>query len=93
VLLPILKQPLARSSSIHPNDAMILPYDANPTRMRFSEGTGGLLLLVMNKVLRRRLDRADARRLQTIGDAMMLAGASLAVIAMLVGYFVSGEGP
>ncbi len=55
--------------------------------------SGGLLLLVMNKVLRRRLDRADARRLQTIGDAMMLAGASLAVIAMLVGYFVSGQGP
>jgi hypothetical protein len=54
--------------------------------------SGGLWLLVMNKVLRRRLNRADARRLQTIGDGMMLAGASLAVIAMLVGYFVSGEG-
>ena len=55
--------------------------------------SGGLLLLVMNKVLRRRTNRANARRLQTIGDAMMLAGASLAVIAMLVGYFVSGDGP
>jgi hypothetical protein len=33
--------PSARSiANIAPNDAMILPYDANPGRMEFSERTG-----------------------------------------------------
>jgi hypothetical protein len=29
----------------------------------------------------------------TIGDAMMLAGACLAVTAMVIGFFISGESP
>jgi len=33
-----------RIANIALNDAMILPYDANPGRMKFSERTGGFSL-------------------------------------------------
>ena len=43
--------------------------------------------------LPRLLQSSNVAFAATIGDAMMLAGASLAVTAMAVGYLVSNAGP
>jgi hypothetical protein len=46
----------------------------------------------IGKVLRRQLGSATAPFLATLGDLTMLAGACLAVAAMILGYFPSDVG-
>ena len=57
---------------------------------------GGVVVLAVS-LLRRFLTRhftfPNVVFVATLGDAMMLAGASLAVTAMAVGYFVSNASP
>ena len=54
---------------------------------------GALVVFGLRRLLTGRLGSADVASISTIGDAMMLAGASLAVAAMAVGYLVSGATP
>jgi len=54
---------------------------------------GGLVRFAVTRIFRRRMDVADTRRMNAIGDGMMLAGACLAVSAMFVDYLMSGESP
>jgi hypothetical protein len=54
---------------------------------------GALVVFGLSRLLTRRLGSADVALIATIGDAMMLAGASLAVTAMAIGYLVSGASP
>lgn len=54
---------------------------------------GALVAFGLSRILHRRLERSNAALVTTIGDAMMLAGACFAVTAMMIGYFISGNGP
>ena len=49
---------------------------------------GGVVRFAVTRIFHRRMDVADTRRMNTIGDGMMLAGACLAVSAMFVGYLM-----
>jgi hypothetical protein len=53
----------------------------------------GITAFGLSKISRRYLDFSNAALVATIGDAMMLAGASLAVTAMAFGYLVPAETP
>ena len=46
-----------------------------------------------SRILLRELGPPNVTLMTTIGDAMMLAGACLAVTAMFIGYFTTGESP
>jgi len=54
---------------------------------------GAVAVFGLRRLLARRLSSADAVFVATIGDAMMLAGASVAVTAMAVGYLMAATGP
>ena len=54
---------------------------------------GGLVRLLMSTIFHQRMGITNAAWMNTIADRMMLVGACLAVIAMLVGYLMSGESP
>jgi hypothetical protein len=54
---------------------------------------GALVAFGLSRILYRQLGSANVALMATIGDAMMLAGACLAVTAMVIGYFISGESP
>jgi hypothetical protein len=54
---------------------------------------GALVAFGLSRILHRQLGTANVALMATIGDAMMLAGASLAVTAMIIGYLSSGESP
>ena len=56
----------------------------------FATGIAGFGL---SKISHRYLDLPMAALVATIGDAMMLAGASLAVTAMAFGYFMPAQTP
>jgi hypothetical protein len=51
----------------------------------------GIFAFGLSKIPRRYLDFPNTALVATIGDAMMLAGASLAVTAMAFGYLVPAE--
>ena len=55
--------------------------------------TGVLVAFGLSRILHRQLGSPNVMLMATIGDAMMLAGACLAVTAMAIGYFVSGASP
>jgi hypothetical protein len=55
--------------------------------------SGALVAFGLSRILHRQLGSANVALMATVGDAMMLAGACLAVTAMMFGYFVSGENP
>jgi hypothetical protein len=55
--------------------------------------TGALVVFGLRRILHRHLGFPNAALIATIGDAMMLAGACLAVTAMAIGYFVPAESP
>ena len=55
--------------------------------------SGALVVFVLSRMVTSRLGSKDAGFVAIIGDAMMLAGASLAVTAMAVGYLASMAGP
>ena len=58
--------------------------------------SGGLIVFVVfafRRFLFRYLASPDVAFVATIGDAMMLAGASLALAAMAIGYLVSNASP
>jgi len=52
--------------------------------------TGALVTFGLSRVFHRQLGAVNAALMSTIGDAMMLAGACLAVTAMVIGYLASG---
>ena len=54
---------------------------------------GTLVAFGLSRILQRQLSAANVALMATIGDAMMLAGACLAVTAMLVGYLMPAETP
>jgi len=54
---------------------------------------GALIMFGSSRLLARRFGAIDFAFIATIGDAMMLAGASLAVTAMAVGYLVANASP
>ena len=54
---------------------------------------GALVAFGLSRILYRQLGSANVAWMATIGDAMMLAGACLAVTAMVIGFFISGESP
>jgi len=54
---------------------------------------GALVAFGLSRILYRQLGSANVALIATIGDAMMLAGACLAVTAMVIGFFISGESP
>jgi hypothetical protein len=57
---------------------------------------GGALVVFrfsFSRILLRELGSANVTLMVTIADAMMLAGASLAVTAMAFGYFIPAEAP
>lgn len=54
---------------------------------------GALVAFGLSRILYRQLGSANVALMATIGNAMMLAGACLAVTAMVIGFFISGEGP
>jgi hypothetical protein len=54
---------------------------------------GALVAFGLSRILYRQLGSANIAMMATIGDAMMLAGACLAVTAMVIGFFISGESP
>jgi hypothetical protein len=54
---------------------------------------GAVAVFGLSRLLARRFGAADVAFVTTIGDAMMLAGASLAVTAMAVGYLVANASP
>jgi hypothetical protein len=51
-----------RIANIDPNDAMILPRDANPRRIRFSERTGSVCCLLRRRRTRARALQGPCRR-------------------------------
>jgi hypothetical protein len=53
----------------------------------------GIAAFALSKIPHRYLDFPNAPLVATIGDAMMLAGAFLAVTAMAFGYFMPAEFP
>ncbi len=53
----------------------------------------GMVAFGLSKISYRHLRLPNAALVATIGDAMMLAGASLAVTAMTFGYFIPAEAP
>lgn len=53
----------------------------------------GITAFGLSKISHRHLRLPNAALVATIGDAMMLAGASLAVTAMAFGYFVPADAP
>ena len=55
--------------------------------------TGAVVVFGLTRILHGRLGSAEVPYMATIGDAMMLAGACLAVTAMAIGYLVRGENP
>jgi len=54
--------------------------------------SGALVVLALRRMVTRRLGSKNAGFVAVVGDAMMLAGASLAVTAMAVGYLASMVG-
>lgn len=54
---------------------------------------GALVAFGFSRILHRQLGTANVALMAIIGDAMMLAGACLAVTAMIIGYFISGDSP
>ena len=54
---------------------------------------GAILFFVPSKIHDRVPQFPDTLRMRTIGDGMMLTGACLALIAMLVGYWVLSARP
>jgi hypothetical protein len=54
---------------------------------------GALVAFGLSRILYRQLGSANVALMATIGDAMMLAGACLAVTAMVIRFFISGESP
>lgn len=54
---------------------------------------GALVAFGLSRILYRQLGSANVALMATIGNAMMLAGACLAVTAMVIGFFISGGGP
>ena len=54
--------------------------------------TGALVVFGLRRILHPQ-GFPTAALIATIGDAMMLAGACLAVTAMAIGYFVPAESP
>lgn len=54
---------------------------------------GALVAFGLSRILYRQLGSANVALMATIGDTMMLAGACLAVTAMVIGFFISGESP
>ena len=54
---------------------------------------GAVAVFGLSRLPARRFGAADVAFIATIGDAMMLAGASLAVTAMAVGYLVANASP
>ena len=54
--------------------------------------TGGVFF-GLGRILHRQLGSADIALLAIIGDAAMLGGACLAILAMTIGHFISGENP
>jgi uncharacterized membrane-anchored protein len=55
--------------------------------------TGALAAFGLTRILHRQLDCAKVALMATIGDAMMLFGACLAVTAMAIGFLVSSASP
>jgi len=53
---------------------------------------GGIGLMV-SKILARPLGAGEVKVLAILGEATMICGASLALIAMAIGYFVSAINP
>ena len=53
----------------------------------------GIAAFGLSKISYRHLRLPNAALVATIGDAMMLAGASLAATAMAFGYFIPAEAP
>jgi len=51
-------------------------------------GAGAIVAFGLSRILLRQLGLANAAFMATIGDAMMLGGACLAVTAMSIGYLV-----
>jgi len=54
---------------------------------------GAAVVFGLSRLLTRRFGATDVAFIATIGDAMMLAGASLAVTAMAIGYLVANASP
>jgi len=54
---------------------------------------GAVAVFGLRRLLAQRLGSADVAFIATVGDAMMLAGASVAVTAMTVGYLLAAAGP
>ena len=54
---------------------------------------GVLAGFVLSRIFHRYVGPANAAVMATTGDALMLAGACLAVTAMIIGHFVPGENP
>ena len=54
---------------------------------------GALVAFGLSRILHGQLGSANVALMATVGDAMMLAGASLAVTAMMIGYFASDASP
>jgi hypothetical protein len=54
---------------------------------------GGIVLFGLNIIGRRTPLPPDSWWIRNVGDAMMLGGACLAVMAMFVGYWASSGGP
>jgi hypothetical protein len=54
---------------------------------------GAIAAFLLSRVLQRQLGTANVALIATIGDAMMLEGACLAVTAMAIGFLVSNASP
>jgi hypothetical protein len=55
--------------------------------------TGAPVAFGLSRILQRQLGSTNVALMAAIGDAMMLAGACLALTAMTIGFFVSNTSP